>query len=371
VTTLTTDPSSTLDVLVEISARRAKHNSRAQPLKNNSMVDVHHGTSRVPAKLLFLEGDSLAPGAGAFAQLRLSAPLFSFLEDRLVLRDRSQQNTIGGGIVLDPDARRESFRLEAQRAFLKARASRPGDVTIAVKSQIARDKIADVSTLLLKSPFSPASVRAAVHTLQKSGEITLLGDVAVESSTWQTLRERAAEIVDRFHAKDPDLPGLDLNAFHAAFPDLSSALFDSFVQDLCRADFVQKEHFIARREHQTVLPPSLEAVAVKIREMLAANPFDPPTRNRIAPDQSARQALRFLISEGLVTEISPELVLLRTAFDRMTTLIRDFLTKHGTATVSQIREELRTSRRVLVPLLEFLDGQKITRRIGDQRILAD
>jgi selenocysteine-specific elongation factor len=55
----------------------------------------------------------------------------------------------------------------------------------------------------------------------------------------------------------------------------------------------------------------------------------------------------------------------------MTTLIRDFLTKHGTATVSQIREELRTSRRVLVPLLEFLDGQKITRRIGDQRILAD
>jgi selenocysteine-specific elongation factor len=100
-------------------------------------------------------------------------------------------------------------------------------------------------------------------------------------------------------------------------------------------------------------------------------PFDPPARKQIAPDAQARQALGFLIEQGEMIDLGPDLVLSKKAFGEMKTAVTEFISKNGPATVSELRQTLQTSRRILVPFLQRLDRERITRRIGDQRTLAE
>ena len=127
---------------------------------------------------------------------------------------------------------------------------------------------------------------------------------------------------------------------------------------------------IARRSHQPVLPAALRPAAAKIREALSKKPFVPPTRREIESDRNAQRVLRFLIENGEVIEIASDVVLSRENFERMKNAVTDFISKNGPATVSELRQALESSRRIMVPFLERLDRDGITRRIGDQRTLG-
>jgi selenocysteine-specific elongation factor len=147
-------------------------------------------------------------------------------------------------------------------------------------------------------------------------------------------------------------------------------VFDALVVDLCANGFVRHGQVVARISHQTALSPHLEIISQKIQTALSAKPFDPPSRKLLALDRNARQTLEFLINQGSVVEIAPDLIFLRENFELMKHALQTFLSKNGPATVSELRQALKTSRRVIVPLLEYLDRHGVTRRVGDQRILA-
>jgi selenocysteine-specific elongation factor len=113
----------------------------------------------------------------------------------------------------------------------------------------------------------------------------------------------------------------------------------------------------------------LQSAGTRLRAALAAKPFDPPSRKELAPDKPSEQALRFLVETQEVTQLSDEIVVLRESFDRMTQIVRDFLRARGKATAGELRQAIGGSRRVVIPLLERLDREGITRREGDIRVL--
>ena len=108
---------------------------------------------------------------------------------------------------------------------------------------------------------------------------------------------------------------------------------------------------------------------MKIREALSAKPFDPPSRKDFSENRHLQQALRFLIEQGKIVELNSEIVLLRDAAGQMRTAVAEFLSRHGPATASQLRQKIGTSRRVIIPFLEYLDRVGVTQRIGDSRQL--
>jgi selenocysteine-specific elongation factor len=363
--------SSTLDVLLEKSRRLGRKDPAARPLKNGSSVYVHHGTARFSAKIALLEERALEPGKEAIAQLRLASPIFAFLGDRFVLRDASEQHTIAGGIVLDPDGNREKFRSAAQRKLLSARAHAPDDVDLCVRSEIARTGFTRREPPLRKSRFSDGEIAEASLRLQRRNEIIIRGDIAADAQTWQTLRARTIASIDNAHERNPERAGLDLKELRTALRDQPPEVFEALVSDLCVADFVRKGSAIARLSHQPALPPDLQLAATKIREALSKKPFDPLSRKEIALNPHAEQALRFLIEQGEVLEMGAEVVLLREAAERMRSGVIGFISQHGPATVSELRQELGSSRRVMVPFLEQLDRAGITQRQADRRKLRD
>ncbi len=112
-----------VNVVLERSARLNRKTPAARPLKNGSVVHIHLGTTRVPAKITLLDQDVVQPGQRAVAQLCLDSPILAFVGDRFVVRDSSAQNTIAGGVVLDVDGDRQNFRNAGQTELLRTRAA--------------------------------------------------------------------------------------------------------------------------------------------------------------------------------------------------------------------------------------------------------
>jgi selenocysteine-specific elongation factor len=160
-----------------------------------------------------------------------------------------------------------------------------------------------------------------------------------------------------------------LRDLRAALRDKSTDVFEALIVDMCSDDFARKESTIARRTHQPALPAKLQSLAAKIHEELSKKPFDPPPRRELEQDQEAQRALRFLVESGKAIEISSDVVLLPENFERMKNAVADFICKNGPATVSELRQKLESSRRVMVPFLERLDRDGFTRRVGDKRSL--
>ncbi len=360
-------PSSTLDVLLTRTARLR----RAVPMKSGASAYVHHGTTRTLAKIILAESESLATGQSAFAQLRLTAPLLGFLGDRFVVRDASEQHTLAGGVVLNPDSNPTDFRSPEQRALVAARAANPDDVDLAVWTEIARTGVIEPSRLLERSHFSAAEIATALRRLCDHGEIFLCENVGAKMLVWLDLRERAARLIDAAHRTHPARRGLELSELRAELTSISPAVFDALMVDLCRTDFVRTGSMISRGSHCPSLPPEILPVAEKIRAALAAKPFDPPDRGTLSEDRHAKEALRFLIEQGDMVELNSEIVLLRDAAEQMRSTVVGLISDHGPATASQLRQAIGTSRRVIIPFLEYLDRVGVTQRIGDSRQLRE
>jgi selenocysteine-specific elongation factor len=360
--------SASLIVILEKSSRPGRKDMAARPFKNGSSAYLHHGTSRFPAKIYLPEGRALEPGEQTIAQVKLKLPMFAFIGDRFVLRDASEQHTIAGGVVLDPNGDRGKCRTATQRKLLAARAGALDDVYLCVRSEISANGFMPEQAVLRKSHFSADEIGEALQRLQRGHEIVVHEKIAADTQAWQTLRNRTIELIDDAHKTNPERAGLDLNELRTALHDQSSEVFAALLSDLCATDFVRRGSAIARISHRPALPPNLQPIAMKIREALSAKPFDPPARKEIEADRNVLQVLRYLIEAGEVIEVSPDIVLLRENFERMKSAVADFISKNGPATVSELRQKLRTSRRIMVPLLERLDREGVTRRVGDKRM---
>src|ERR1700736_2664784 len=361
----------TIDVLLEKSARLNRNTGAARPLKSGSPAHIHFGTMRTAAKIVLLDQDAIEPGQRAIAQLRLDSPLLAFVGDRFVVRDSSEQDTIAGGVVLDVDGNRENFRSVAQAQFLKTRANAIDDVDLSIQSRLIRDGFAETSGLLIKSNFSANEIADALTRLEHDGQIVLRGEIAAATPYWRDLIARAVALIDFVHNKHPEQRGLDLTKLRAELKIESDILSAAIISELTGNGFVRSENYVTRSSHRPSLPPEILPAAEKIRAALAEKPFDPPSRKDFSEDRHLHQALRFLIEQGEVVELNSEIVLLRDAAEQMRSAVVRFISGHGPATASQLRQAIGTSRRVIIPFLEYLDRAGVTQRIGDSRQLRE
>src|SRR4029077_17519182 len=164
--------------------------------------------------------------------------------------------------------------------------------------------------------------------------------------------------------------GVDLRELRSVLRDQPENVFEALIAELCTDELCGEGSAIGRSSHRPLLPAELRPLETKIRQALSQKPFDPPSRREIESDRGARDVLRFLIESGEVIEAGPDAVLLRENFDRVKARVAAFISKNGPATVSELRQVLQSSRRIMVPLLERLDREGFTRRIGDRRSIA-
>ena len=141
------------------------------------------------------------------------------------------------------------------------------------------------------------------------------------------------------------------------------------IAGLCEREFVRVGSVVRRAAHRPALPEPLQAAGAKLGQALTAKPLEPPSRKELTPDAVSQRALRFLIETGRGRRDQRGLVMSAQGVAQATEVVRTFIREHGPATVSDLRQALGTSRRVVVPLLEYLDRTFVTLRQGDKRTL--
>lgn len=359
--------SDTLDVLLEMSDRRGA----ARPLKEGTRVRLHHGSGNVPATAYFLGATAIAPGDRILAELRLETTVFAFVGDRFIVRDWSEQQTLAGGVVLDADASRRGFRTPQRQRFLRARADRLFDATTFISTNLAQDGAAARPSLLLKSRFERSEIESAIEKLASDQRLVARSNWVADSEWWKGLRQKSIDAIDATHRSHPQEVGLRLTELRKLLGKQASRaeVFEALVDELCQNGCARAGISIRRLTHRPTLPAHLQPAGVRVRKSLSAKPMEPPSKKELAPDALTQQALRFLLQSGEAVEVGDELVLHADHYQRAIEEIRAHIQSRGGATVSELRQVLNTSRRVMVPLLEKLDREGITLRQGDKRIL--
>ncbi len=367
-------PTSTVGVLLaKLDREIPGQPGSARPLRHGMPVRFHHGGAAEPAKLFFLDParNQLGPGDSMLAQIRFDRPVYCLAGDRFVLRDWGMHSTLAGGVILDPAAERRRYRAPEQRAFLASRAEDPDNPGVFIASRLTRDKAARRRDLLRRSRFQPGFLDEQVDSLVGQRGAVTVEDWLIDPAWWGELTSRASELIDSHHASQPQAAGMRLDSLSSKIARLlpDPGLFPALIQSLTSEAFHTAGQFILRRSHQPKLPPDLEKSAASLRDQLTGDPFNPPGLKELLHGPDDDKAFRFLVDAGEAVKLNDKVALGAAAFDDLVGKVRNHIEKNGPASASDLRQATGTTRRVLIPLLERLDADGVTRRHGDLRAL--
>ena len=364
------------DARLTRSARTA--DDRAAPLlRDGARVRLHHGTANVAATVRLEPAcarSGLAPGAAALARIQLDEPRPFLIGDRLVLRDWSQRHTLAGGVILDPLPRRP-LRDPVQHTLLHAAASAPEHIATMVRSRTAADGAVDLNALARLLPAGDGEVKRAADALAAAGALRLFGAFAADAEWFAGRVDAAAKVVSSELQRHPERTGVPVASVRAGLAGSRAAaaagVLDAVLAELQRRGYRRAGSEVSPPGHAAALPPGLERAAAAMRAALAANPLAPPGRGQLTASREGRTVLDYLIGAGEVVALSSDVVLAAAVYRRARGAAIAFLRRHRSGTTSALRTAVGTNRRVIVPLLEQLDRDGVTLRVGNERRLAE
>lgn len=347
--------------VVDVQLRAVRHLER--PITHNLVVSLHTGAAEVEGRLRLLDRDELGPGETGWAQVKLSARIAAVPGDHFIIR--SPNETLGGGRIVDTAPRRHR-RFHAPT--LAALAARAGDSPMArVRQLVAELEPVPAAGLAQRSGLTPQQVKVALAELVASGEVVLLGgsQVALTASGLQRLAARCLELVSAYHAQFPFRSGIPREELKSRLK-LADEVFEGLVSRLIEQGQLRDRGLaLARADFEIRLSAEQQARVDRFLAELAENPFAPqPTE---MPDP---ELLGLLVEQGKVVKLAENVVLTAEAYRQMTEAVVDYLIKHGRVTVAQVRDLFGTSRKYALALLEHLDDRRVTRRVGDERVLV-
>jgi selenocysteine-specific elongation factor len=337
----------------------------AKPLKHRAPVHFHAGSAEVEAEIRRLDGAGpIAAGSREYVRLTLREPLLLLPGDRFIVRKFSPVITIGGGVVLDIAAPRRAApgRLQildtaplAERIALLVRESRFG---IGMADLVAR-------TGTLEADLRQAAAAAPI-TILESPQFWLLDSTWV-SSELESLHEHVKE----FHRQNPLLPGVSKEELRSKYLSGAPAwLIDTL---LARSKTLIVDGEVVRlSSHKVALKQDEEDATEKIENAFRTGGLATPAvqevlaKSGVDPNR-ARTLLQILLRDRRLVRINAELVFHASAIQALRSLLEQ--RKGQPFTVPEFKDWTGISRKYAIPLLEYLDRERITRREGDLRIL--
>jgi len=340
-----------------------------QPLRHHQQLQMYHETSEVMIELSLLEGDELRGGEAGWVQLFATQPVVALEGDRFILRVPSPAATVAGGVIVDSAPRRHRRRDPIVLADLAARErADPGTSAILELGKHAWGLVE--SDLAGRLGVSAARVQTILAPLVERGAARRLGSRWLTREQWEQAVLRVRSSLNEYHAAQPlrrGMPKEELRSRIGMPAELFAELLTVLAADQALVD--QGVEVAAAAHRPALSAEQEEAIGAFVHE-LEGQPFNPPPLQDLVRRYRLTPALiQYVVADGRVVRVSEDTAFARSAYDDAVRRLRLHLGEHRTLTVAAARDVLGSSRRYVLPLLEWLDAQKITRRVGDDRIL--
>lgn len=366
-------PSSTFDTDLELLA------SAEHPLPARKRIRFHTGTTELIGHVVLLGQNTLEPGGSAFARVRLERPTLALPGDRFIIRQYSPMVTLGGGEILDsqpPRARRSDASIPERLGVLKG-----GTLDEKVSLLVTESGTAglDEGAIAGRLGLEAQAARATLERLVQQGQASIISPAPLLVAA-RTVFDRAAmaaeAAVRAHHVAEPLLPGIGREDLRTrVFGQASPAFFRAVLEHLVAARRVTIDHeVVGAFGREMALAGADESardrLVVRFREFgLQAPPPDEVAAAAGVDRPTARKLMQLLIREQVLVKVNDGLIVDRGTMLKLIDDVRSRKTVSPTLGVGAFKELTGLSRKFAVPLLEYLDAQRVTRRVGDDRLI--
>ncbi|HEV8425089.1 MAG TPA: selenocysteine-specific translation elongation factor [Actinomycetes bacterium] len=346
------------------------------PLRGRGAYLVYAGAAETAARLQPLDAAEVRPGTDALVRLHLERPLVLDVFEPVVLRDSGRDETVGGGLVLDPfppaAVRGTAGRVRRTEALEAREAGGPAGLLARVLAERGVVPLADLPRLAGIAPDALAGALAAAVSGDMRGAeppaVVRSRTLAWTAGTWKAAQAAVLEAVDRHHRTDPLAPGLPAQAARAAGGLATGVeVVEALVAD---GRLVADGPTLRRPGHGVVLDPAQQALQARVEQALEAGGVNLLGDAALAELGADRRMTAVLVRLGVLVAIAPGSYLGRSTLETAVETLRRAFPDGRPFAATEAKEALRTTRRTAIPLLEHLDRAGVTVRLGDLRRLA-
>ena len=336
-------------------------------LRHNMFVTVHTGSSETVGRLRLLERQLAEPGDSTWAQLKLETPLAVVKGDYFIIR--SSQTTLGGGNIVDPHPKRHrrNYRPVLDRLALMEQGT---EREVLLKS-IESSEPAEFQELVNRANLEPAAARSALTEMAEERLVVSLANGRIgpgarvfTAAGWSWLSDKVRVFLDGYHQQFPLRRGAPKEELRSRL-GMATQIFADALPRLQDDGALVDEGPVARRpDHAPQLTVEQRRAADDYLKRLASNPYSPPTD---APLDG--EVMGVLVNEGHVVRVSETVVFAASAHSEMVERTVSHIKERGEITVGDVRDMFGTSRKYALAFMDDLDKRRITRRVGDVRVL--
>ena len=352
--------------------------SAPRALTNRTRVRVYIGTAEILGRMQILGQEQLEPGKTGYVQFRAEEPFACARGDRFVVRSYSPMVTIGGGIVLDSTPVRHKRMDPAVVSALEAKErGSPEDL---IETWLKSAPLGGPQKEVFKAVGLPESTGTeATAALIEQGEIIRLDtDRLIHRGNLASASDRTLSALRSFHAANPLRPGMpkeELRGSHGknADPRAFAALL-GYLQS--KGEVVADAATVRAADFSVRLDPRLQTVMDQVTELFRRSGYSTPSIEEAgesvgAPPDQVATLLRVAQDQGTIVKVAEGLYFHRETVDQARKLVEGHIRREGSITVSQFRDLTDSSRKYALPLMEYFDTIRFTRRLGDTRVLVE
>jgi selenocysteine-specific elongation factor len=347
-------------------------------LKHRERVHLHASTAETIAEISLYAGD-LAPGQTALAHLRLQDEMVLTAGERFIVRQFSPVTTIGGGVVLDPLARRPLSRDTGRVKFLET--LRDGIRNDVLATMVARAPMGlPYDEIAAHAGWRETDTQETVKALSSSKIVKTIGDerpLLIATGIFESMCNAINDKIDRFQRENPLMPGITREDLRSSIGRrVKPEVFRAALAELVAQKKLEVQGEIVKRAGSGItLQPDEQAAKGKIEAAFRVGGLAVPAVKDVLAGlsveaQRAEKLLRMLLREKSLVRVSPDLIFHQAALTHLKHLLSTYKTsKGGRISVPAFKDLTGITRKYAIPLLEYLDRERVTRRAGDERVI--
>ena len=345
-------------------------------LTNHERLHLYTGTREILCRAVLLDKEQIGPGEEGLVQLRLEEEIAVKRGDRFVVRFYSPMETIGGGIVLEPNpVRKKRFDAQAIEELKKKESGSLGDV---MELQIKEhgDTMITLAELAKVMAHSVDELKEYLEELEESGTIFVF-QMKKDTYLWHrdsefAVRQKIEETLQKYHSEHPYRYGMKKAEIHNTFlKKIKPNIFDAYIERMTG------ENVYGRREEYLSLPGyEVPKDAMYLQtEKLIEDTFEKAGYDFVRfseidfgkiPRQTAEDVVLMMIDEGKILRINEEMFTMKHLMDEAKEKIQNHLKEENLITIAQVRDMFSTSRKSAKPILEYMDSIKVTKKTGGE-----
>jgi len=366
---MTLAPPATFETTRRADVRLRLLPSAPRPLKNRARVHFHSYTMEMVVEMALLGTKQIAAGEDGFACLKLPESALLLPGDRFIIRQFSPVVTIGGGVVLDAAP---IPHMPRPVNFLETLAG--GDAEAILRARIARTHHEGISMsrLVAETGWTKGVIEARLAPAIRIGDVVLAGGRFLHLPALEALKARIVSAAVDFHKKNPLVGGISKEELRSQV-NSTPEVFEAVALMLVREKKLEVVGDLARLPGHGVVMKDEEAESKKkIEDAFASAGLKVPALSEVMAGLKvdkvrAQKIVTLLLRDKVLIKVSDELVFHRSALEELRRQIAVYKAKSAKIDVARFKELTEVSRKYAIPLLEYLDRERVTRRVGDAR----